>query len=473
VTVLAGALLGRFALAGDGPEPGAVAPPREGLTGTTGTGTEATVARLRAALRAAPGEPGLLTQLGAAYLTRARESADPSYLAKAADALDRSRSIRPGPADSGTMTALGLLALARHDFTSALAWGRQAHQADPDAAEPLGVIVDAEIELGRYAEAVRSAQRMVDAEPALASLARASYVRQLHGDTSGAITAMEQAAAAGAGSPADVAAVRALAGDLQLGAGRLAKAEAAYRRALAVASRRYEPAEVGLARVAAARGDLRGAAALLEPAVRRLPLPTTVALLGDVHGRLGEWQLAARQYRLVRAIEALNRANGVAVDLELARFEADHARDPGARPERAVALARRALRERPTVYAEDTLAWALRQAGRAREGLPHARAAVRLGTRDALLWYHLAQVEADLGMVGPARHDLARAFAITPWLTVRDQPDALALAAKLGLPPPGSPTMTAGERAAVARAKRGVLRRVGRAPGPVRAGGRR
>ena len=44
----------------------------------------------------------------------------------------------------------------------------------------------------------------------------------------------------------------------------------------------YGLAEVGLAQVRAARGDLAGAAALLEPAATRLPLPATVALLGDV-----------------------------------------------------------------------------------------------------------------------------------------------------------------------------------------------
>jgi tetratricopeptide (TPR) repeat protein len=168
----------------------------------------------------------------------------------------------------------------------------------------------------------------------------------------------------------------------------------------------------------------------------RLPLPATVALLGDVRAALGDADAATTQYRLVRVIERLNQANGVAVDLELARFEADHARDPGADRQRAVAMARRALADRPTIYAQDTLGWALRQTGRARQALPHARAAVRLGTRDGLLWYHLAAVEADLGMTAAARRHLAEAFEITPFLSVRDQPAALALAGRLQLAAP-------------------------------------
>jgi tetratricopeptide (TPR) repeat protein len=333
------------------------------------------------------------------------------------------------------MVARGLLDLGRHDFSSALAWGTRAARANQDLPDALGVIFDAQVELGRYRAAVVTAQAMVDRKPAQGSLARVSYARELLGDPAGAVAAMVQAAAAGGDSPADRAYVQTLIGNLHLGAGRLAPAEAAYRRALDGLPS-YGLAEVGMARVAAARGDLAGAARLLEPAAARLPLPATVALLGDVRAAQGDARGAAEQYRLVRVIERLNQANGVEVDLELARFEADHAPDQGAAPARAVAMARRALAERPTIYAADTLGWALRQAGKPRQALPHARAAVRLGTRDALLWYHLAAVEADLGMTAAARRHLAEAFAISPYLTVRDQPAALALAGRLRLPAP-------------------------------------
>ena len=65
--------------------------------------------------------------------------------------------------------------------------------------------------------------------------------------------------------------------------------------------------------------------------------------------------------------------------------------------------------------------------------LPHARAAVRLGTADAVLWYHLAAVEADLGMSAQAAGDLTHAFAINRYLTLRDLPAAQALAHRLGV----------------------------------------
>jgi tetratricopeptide (TPR) repeat protein len=433
VTVLAGLLAGRFVVAGDGGEAPAARP------GVAGGGAVAEVARLQAEVRRSPGQPRLLTRLGVAYLARARETADPAWYAKAAGVLGQASKL--APADPDTMVARGLLDLGRHDFRSALTWGSRAARANPDLPDALGVVFDAEVELGRYQAAVATAQAMVDRKPAQGSLARVSYARELLGDPAGAVAAMVQAAAAG-GSPADQAYVQTLIGNLHLGAGRLAPAEAAYRRALGGLPS-AGLAEVGLARVAAARGDLAGAARLLEPVAARLPLPATVALLGDVRAALGDPRAAAAQYRLVRVIERLNQANGVAVDLELARFEADHARDRGADPRRGVAMARRALADRPTLYAHDTLGWALRQAGKPRQALPHARAAVRLGTRDGLLWYHLAAVEADLGMIASARQHLAKAFDITPYLSVRDQRTALALAGRLSLP---APSQAAGGR---------------------------
>jgi len=420
-----GLLLGRFLLAGRDQ----ATPPVAAAQAPAGD-AQATVASLQNQLRAKPDNPDLLTKLGVSYITRARETADPSYYTKAAEALERSQSL--GPDRPLTLTGLGLLALSRHDFPAALDYGRRAHAIEPASPEPLGVMVDAQIELGRYDEAAETAQDMLDRRPSLASLSRASYLRELNGDVPGAITAMTQAVVAGAGSAADVAYVQVLLGDLQLGAGDLAKAETAYRQALD-RQPAYGAAEVGLARVSAARGDIGAAGSQLDDVVARLPQPAYLALAGDIAAVRGHGADATAQYDLVRQIEALNRANGVAVDLELARFEADHARDPGANPEGAVALARVALAQRPTIFAEDTLGWALRQTGRPDEGLLHARAAVRLGTADALLWYHLAAIEADSGQVDAARADLSKALAINRYLTPRDLPNARSLAARLGI----------------------------------------
>lgn len=435
VLALLAVLLGRFAFAGSSTP---VAGPQ--VPAVRAAGAAAAIDRAQALLQTHPDEPRALTDLGIAYLSRARETADPAFYTLADRAL--SRSSRLVPDDLRTMVGVGVLQLSRHEFGAALALGNRATAAYPDSAEALGVVVDAQVELGRYPDAVRSAQAMLDRKPNLASLSRVSYLRELYGDPAGAIAAMTQARTAGSGSASDLAYVSVLLGDLLRGQNRLGEAAASYQAALASVPA-YTPAAVGLARIDAARGNLASADRRLQGAVTTLPLPETVALYGDVLAALHRPGEAAQQYALVRATEALQRANGVVVDFESARFEADHARDPGARPATVVALARKALAARPTVYGHDVLGWALRQAGSPAAALPEANAALALGTRDAMLYYHRAVIEADLGQRAAAGRDLRTAFAISPALmssaalsSVRDLPMARALAARLGVAVP-------------------------------------
>ena len=98
--------------------------------------------------------------------------------------------------------------------------------------KPYGVIVDAQVELGRYDAAERTLQRMVDLKPNLDSYARVSYFRELHGDLPGAIEAMRLAASAGGDARENLAYVQTLLGNLELARGHTADAERAYRLAL-------------------------------------------------------------------------------------------------------------------------------------------------------------------------------------------------------------------------------------------------
>jgi tetratricopeptide (TPR) repeat protein len=419
---------GRTAVEVAGPSPEAT--PAE-------AGTEASIAHLQALLRSRPDQPALLNRLGAAYLARGAETADPAWYVKASSVLERSNALAGD--QPATLTLLGQLDLARNDFQSALGLGQRALALVPGGAGPLGVVFDAQVELGSYDQAAATAQTMVERAPGPASLERLGRIRQLRGDSAGALSAMQQAASTATGSAA--AGPLALVGDLRLGRGELAESADAYQRSLRLAPG-YPPAEVGLGRIAIIGGDFATAAKLLAPATASQPLPATVALLGDVRGLLGQHAAAARQYRLVRAIGARDRAAGIDPDLELARFEADRAGERDGDPHRAVELAERALRKRPGIETEDTLALALRADGQASEALVHARAAVRLGTRDAVLWYHLAAIEADLGQRAAARRDLAAAAEIDPFLigpsaTVADRASAFSLAARLGMRLPG------------------------------------
>ena len=261
--------------------------------------------------------------LGQAYLQKARETGDPGYYPKAETLFQQA--LAGDGDDVEAMVGLGTLALARHEFAAALDWGEQARALAPYHAAAYGVIGDAQVELGRYDEAVETVQAMVDLRPDLSSYSRVSYLRELMGDREGALAAMEQAVTAGSGYAENVAWVRVQLGNLHFDGGDLSGAASEYAAALA-ALPGYAPGLAGQARVAAAAEDLDRAAELYAEAVRAIPLPEFVVAYGDVLSAAGRQDEAAAQYALVAAIQQLYAANGVDTDLELALYTADHGR---------------------------------------------------------------------------------------------------------------------------------------------------
>jgi tetratricopeptide (TPR) repeat protein len=384
------------------------------------------VAGLEQTVTKSPGDGRAWRRLGTSYLRRATESADPTYYGLARRSLDTAATLLP--ADAGVRVTDGALRLALHDFAGALAAGNQALRLQPESPDALAVVVDAAVELGRYEDAASTLQRLLDLRPTLAALSRVSYLRELHGDIDGALTAMQEAETAGSGLPFDQASIVALQGDLFFNHGDAATAAGAYRRAL-----RGHPglvaAEIGLARTAAARGDLRSAIPRLQRVIDRVPRPDAAALLGDLLVRQGRTSEAETAYAVVRTTSRLQQAAGVTVDLEMALFEADHG-DPAV----ALDLAQRARAARPTVYAADAVAWALHRAGRDAEALPLTAEALRLGTADAQVRFHAAAVHAGAGQIDEARRQLRLAVSTNRWFSFHLQAELSALATRLGVP---------------------------------------
>ena len=431
LAVVAGLALGRF-VTFDRDETASTAQ-GSGPAASAGATLEDQVAALEAAVDADPEDVVSWRALGAAYVRRAAEVGDPTFYELAERSLQRAESLAPG--DPGLLVVRGTLALALHQFDEALRLGTAATSALPDNADALGVLVDAQVELGRYDEATDSLQRMLDARPGLPALARTSYLRELRGDLASAEEAMRAAVVAGTSSPFDVASVTALLGDLERAGGDLTAAMASYDEALELVPGLVQ-AELGRAAVLGARGDAGAAVDIVQRVVERFPTPAALFLLADLQHATGDVAAEQETAALVRVTSALQEEAGQVVDLELAVLEADLGEDPAA----AVTLARAAHAARPdNVFAADALAWALVRAGDAPAALPFAEQAVRLGTVDGALQYHAAEVFAAAGQTDRAAGHLERAFAGGPRFSVRHASAAAALAARLGVVVPELP----------------------------------
>ena len=372
----------------------------------TATGS-ALIPQLQQEVRANPTDVAGLGFLGLAYQQRARETGDPSYYTKSDGVLRRA--LRYSPDDLVATTGLGALALSRHRFRDALALGRRAVALSPSTARGYGVVGDALVELGRYREAFAAFDRMASLKPSLSSYARVSYARELLGDVPGAAKAMRLAIDAAAGQPEALAWSQTQLGKLFWSQGRARAAEREYRTALA-ARPGYVYAFDGLALVEAVRGRYLDAIAYERRATDTIPLPQFVASLGDLERLAGNGTAARRQYALIGAIQRLLRANGVRTDLETALFDVDHA----VRLPHALSLARAAQAERPSIDGDDVLAWALARNGRCAEALGYSKRALRLGTRDAVKFFHRGMVERCLGDRAAARTWFRRALSVNP-----------------------------------------------------------
>src|SRR3954469_9280479 len=210
--------------------------------------TDTRIRSFQALVRSHPHDSRGYGFLGNAYLQKVRETGDASFYTRAQAVF--ARALQLNPRDAAAVTGMGTLALARHDFRGALGFGEGARRLAPFVVKPYGVVVDAEVELGRYSQAARTLQRMVDLQPNLASYARVSYFRELHGDLAGAIQSMQLAVSAGGDAPENVSYVQTLLGYLYFEVGRLGDALEAYRTALSRFPG-YVPASAGIANVEA------------------------------------------------------------------------------------------------------------------------------------------------------------------------------------------------------------------------------
>ncbi len=384
-----------------------------------------TIEGLQAKLRSNPDDHAGWAALGLSYVQQARITADPTYYPKAEAAFAKSLQIQPKD-NAEALTGSASLAAGRHDFLGALRLVDQALKINDYSATAYGVKTDALTELGRYDDALTAVQRMVNLRPAIDSLSRVSYSFELHGDVASARQTLQRASR-DAFSPADKAFTEYYLGELAWNTGDVAGARVHYDAGLA-ADPSYIQLVEGRAKTEVAQGDVKAALEDLRQVTQILPQPSFLVELGELLESTGQQAAAKEQYDVVRATEQLFAAQGVDVDVELALFEADHGNAAT-----ALAAAGKGYAKRPlSITAQDAYGWALHAVGRNADALPLARQAVRLGSPQPALWYHLGVISAAAGDKAGARKALSKALALNPHFNPLQAPKARALLASLG-----------------------------------------
>ena len=361
-----------------------------------------------------PKDPAQYRNLGAAYIQKARETGDVMYLGLAEQTLKRALELQPTPPLATTVTTrLAAVALSRHQFQEAIGYAEQALAYGTGQLFPYAVLGDTYFEMGEYEKAAETYAKAASAPGAAAVLStRLAALRFLRGQVQDAIDETERGVEALLNDKApreNVAWAEFRLGELYFHAGDLAKAETAYGNAV----RRYAGyhwALGGLAKVRAAQTRYPEAVRLYEQAMAVIPLPQYAADLGDVYTKLGRTREAAKPYALVEYIGALNAINREIYNRDLALFYADH----DLKRRHALELAERELTARRDVYTYDVLAWSYYKNGNPEAALPAMTEALKLGTKDARLFFHAGMIHHALGHPEQARDYLQRALATNP-----------------------------------------------------------
>jgi tetratricopeptide (TPR) repeat protein len=338
--------------------------------------------------------------LATALARRARETADTSFYERAETALDKSLAAAPANYE-GRKTRVWVL-LGRHEFARAYDEAKVLNKETPDDVLVYGYLADAAVELGRYEEAERAVQWMLDLRSGnVPGLTRAAYLRELFGDHEGAIELMQQAYKRTA--PAELedrAWIAVHIAQLELARGRLEPAEKLIdhalelfpgyhyaigtRAALRTQQRRYDDA------LTARRWHYAAA-----------PHPENRYLLGLAAAKAGRAQEARAAFSEFETA-ALAESRGVDnANRELAFYFVDHARAP----RKALAIAELEAARRQDVVTLDALAWSLSANGRHTEARAAIDRALAVGVRDAAM-LHRAGVIAQRGgdRVAARRH---------------------------------------------------------------------
>ena len=373
---------------------------------SNGSPAERGIASARKAVATHPTRADGWNELALALARRARETADHAYYDEAWKATEQSLQLEPGNLEAIRMQVWILL--GQHEFARAVAAGEQLNSKMPDDVLVYGFLVDGYVALGRYADAEKAAQWMLDLRPGnVPGLTRAAHLRELFGNHEGAVEFMDTAFRRTATSEVeDRAWIMTQIAHLSLLTCRTDAAERLLNEALALFPN-YHYAVAQLAEVRVQQGRLADAVSLRQRHYQTAPHPENQFELGvTLHraGRADEAKAAWQPFETAarREMDGSDNAN-----IELIYYYADYAN----RPAEALAIARKESARRQDVRTLEALAWALHKNGQSREALVEIKKALGVGIKQPITFYHAGAIAAAAGAPTDARGYLGESLS--------------------------------------------------------------
>jgi len=334
-------------------------------------------------------------RLAGLYAQRARETGEYEDYLRAEREARGSLAAR-AERNAAARVALANALMSQHRFAEARAQADTLFAMEPDRPSYRSLLGELQMETGDYDGARATFGSLLSSSANLGVAPRLARWLELTGRTGEArlllVRAAHDAEARGDLPREQVAWFHLRVGDLELRNGRLREAADAFRAGL-----RAHPEDYRLlgemARLAAARGESAAALELGGRAIAQVLDPATLAVMSDAALASGDSAKAGEYARVMEV--SVRRQTG-----SLHRGWGLFLLDRGLRVDQVAAQAGADLRARRDIYGYDLLAWARHRQGRDDEAWANIQQALRLGTRDAQLFYHA-------GMIAHARHDTA------------------------------------------------------------------
>jgi tetratricopeptide (TPR) repeat protein len=342
--------------------------------------------------------------LALAQSRRARETSDVKFYNDAEATLQKSFAIAPDNFD-GLRIHVWLL-LGKHEFAAARTEATKLNQRMPDDVMVYGFLTDANVELGNYKDAEAACQRMLDLRTGnLPAVTRAAYLRELFGETDGALELMNMAFQSTPPSQAEDAAwILTQMAHLHLTTGNLDKSEKLSQQALTLFPG-YHYALGNLAKVRIQQKRYAEAVDLLQQRYAAAPHAENLYELAEALQLAGRSDEAAKAFTEFEQ-KSLKETNiGDNSNHELLFYYTDHAHDPT----KALEVATREIARRHDIFTLDAYAWALYADGQYPEARRQIETALAVGVHNARMFEHAGEISLKAGDKAAAERYLHQA----------------------------------------------------------------